>query len=108
MLLEISLVLLLALLVLILATVISRRKRKDGLLVPDWKPDTIYLAQVSSLSSIYTLYTVFYTIYTVYLHPSQFPPSPGVRSISPFSLKLETWLRLANIPYINVYTRRSI
>ena len=107
MLLEISLVLLLALLVLILATVISRRKRKDGLLVPDWKPDTIYLAQVSSLSSIYALYSI-YTIYTGDRHPSQFPPSPGVRSISPFSLKLETWLRLANIPYINVYTRRSI
>ena len=31
-----------------------------------------------------------------------------MRSISPFSLKLETWLRLAEIPYINVYTRRYI
>ena len=48
--------------------------------MPDWRQDEVYLAQ--------------------------FPPSPRVRSISPFSLKLETWLRLAQIPYKNVYTRK--
>ena len=59
----------------------SRRKRlEDGLLVTDWSQGQVYLAQ--------------------------FPPSPRVRSISPFALKLETWLRLAKIPYKNVYTRR--
>ena len=59
--------------------VIRRRRRREELLVPDWSPDVVYLAQ--------------------------FPPSPRVRSISPFSLKLETWLRLAHIPYKNIYTR---
>ena len=79
MLLEISLVLLLALLVLILATVISRRKRKDGLLVPDWKPDTIYLAQVSSLSSIYALRIIPYLHYLHCLHCVPAPlPVPAV------------------------------
>jgi len=34
----------------------------------------------------------------------QFPCSPGMRSISPFALKLETWLRLTGIQYTNVYT----
>ena len=53
---------------------------EDGLLVSDWSQDQVYLAQ--------------------------FPPSPRVRSISPFALKLETWLRLAKIPYQNVYTRK--
>ena len=53
---------------------------ENCLLVPDWRQDEVYLAQ--------------------------FPPSPRVRSISPFSLKLETWLRLAQIPYQNVYTRK--
>ena len=63
-------------------TVSRRRKRKmeDSLLVSDWSQDQVYLAQ--------------------------FPPSPRVRSISPFALKLETWLRLAKIPYKNVYTRK--
>ena len=53
---------------------------EDILLVSDWRQDQVYLAQ--------------------------FPPSPRVRSISPFALKLETWLRLAKIPYQNVYTRK--
>ena len=53
---------------------------EDILLVSDWRRDQVYLAQ--------------------------FPPSPRVRSISPFALKLETWLRLAKIPYKNVYTRK--
>merc|ERR1711862_109941 len=30
-------------------------------------------------------------------------PSPEVRSISPFALKLETWLRLVGIKYVNRY-----
>jgi len=34
----------------------------------------------------------------------QFPCSPEMRSISPFALKLETWLRLTGIKYTNVYT----
>merc|ERR1719233_2877837 len=34
----------------------------------------------------------------------QFPCSPEMRSISPFALKLETWLRLTGIQYTNVYT----
>merc|ERR1719233_2758095 len=34
----------------------------------------------------------------------QFPCSPEMRSISPFALKLETWLRLTGIRYTNVYT----
>jgi len=34
----------------------------------------------------------------------QFPCSPGLRSISPFSLKLETWFRLTGIQYTNAYT----
>ena len=34
----------------------------------------------------------------------QFPCSPKMRSISPFAIKLETWLRLTGIQYTNVYT----
>jgi len=34
----------------------------------------------------------------------QYPVSPHIRSISPFTLKLETWLRLAGIDYEPVYT----
>ena len=34
----------------------------------------------------------------------QFPVSPTVRTISPFSLKLETYFRLKKVPYENVYT----
>ena len=36
----------------------------------------------------------------------QFPLCPSVRSISPFALKLETWLRLANIKYENIFTMK--
>ena len=65
----------------LLVFIIRRRRRmEESLLVSDWRQDEVYLAQ--------------------------FPPSPRVRSISPFSLKLETWLRLAKIPYQNVYTRK--
>ena len=55
-------------------------KSTPPLLEPCWTPDQVYLAQ--------------------------FPPSPHVRSISPFSLKLETWLRLTGISYQNIYTRK--
>ena len=37
----------------------------------------------------------------VYLHT--FPPSPYVYSMSPFSLKVESWLRLHGIDYECVY-----
>lgn len=37
----------------------------------------------------------------------QFPISPHIRSISPFSLKLETWLRVNSVNYDNVYSVRS-
>jgi len=47
-------------------------------IVKNWKKDMVYLCQ--------------------------FPCSPGMRSISPFALKLETWLRLTGIQYTNVYT----
>ena len=36
----------------------------------------------------------------------QFPLVPSVRTISPFSLKLETWLRVAGVKYENIFTRR--
>ena len=78
MILEISVFLLL--LTLLMIQIVRIRRQKDALLVPDWSRDMVYLAQ--------------------------FPPSPNVRSISPFSLKLETWLRLAKIPYKNIYTRK--
>ena len=39
---------------------------------------------------------------TVYL--VQFPPSPKIRSISPFSLKLETYLRLKKVNYEPIYS----
>ena len=56
------------------------KPKATPLLEPNWTQDQVYLAQ--------------------------FPPSPHVRSISPFSLKLETWLRLTGIPYENIYTRK--
>ena len=70
------------LLVTVLVVVVVRRRRREEerLLVPDWEQDVVYLAQ--------------------------FPPSPSVRSISPFALKLETWLRISNIKYENVITTK--
>ena len=75
---EISVFLLL--LTLLMIQIVRVRRQKNALLFTDWSRDLVYLAQ--------------------------FPPSPNVRSISPFSLKLETWLRLAKIPYKNIYTRK--
>jgi len=46
---------------------------------PDWKQDVVYLCQ--------------------------FPLCPSVRSISPFAIKLETWLRVAGIKYECIYTK---
>lgn len=37
----------------------------------------------------------------------QFPVSPYIRTISPFSLKLETWLRRNKIDYENVHTMKK-
>ena len=34
----------------------------------------------------------------------QFPISPTIRTISPFALKLETYLRLKKVPYECVYS----
>jgi len=44
----------------------------------DWEKDVVYLCQ--------------------------FPLCPSVRTISPFALKLETWLRLTGIKYENIHT----
>jgi len=53
-------------------------KRDKHPVVKNWKKDMVYLCQ--------------------------FPCSPKMRSISPFAIKLETWLRLTGIQYTNVYT----
>ncbi|TRY79376.1 hypothetical protein TCAL_09824 [Tigriopus californicus] len=61
----------------------SRRSAaaKPALHVPNWVKDTVYLVQVL--------------------------PSPQVRTISPFALKLETWLRMVGLKYENVYTLKT-
>lgn len=56
----------------------SSNKNETKLHVPKWKKDVVYLVQVNVAKE--------------------------VRTISPFALKLETWLRLAKIPYENVYS----
>jgi len=56
---------------------LSRRQVKYPI-VKNWMKDMVYLCQ--------------------------FPCSPEMRSISPFALKLETWLRLTGVQYTNVYT----
>ena len=56
-------------------------KPKDEKIVlqkPDFKKDIVYLVQ--------------------------FPISPTIRTISPFALKLETYLRLKKVPYECVYS----
>jgi len=57
---------------------VQKEKDKNRLQRPNWKKDKVYLVQ--------------------------FPVSPHVRSISPFSLKLETWIKLNQIDYENVYS----
>jgi len=56
------------------------KKKDPGLQKPDWKKDVVYLCQ--------------------------FPLVPSVRTISPFAIKLETWLRVSGIKYENVFTRK--
>jgi len=56
------------------------RKSEPSLQKSDWERDVVYLCQ--------------------------FPLCPSVRSISPFALKVETWLRLANIKYENIFTMK--
>ena len=50
------------------------KKKDPGLQKPDWKKDVVYLCQ--------------------------FPLVPSVRTISPFAIKLETWLRVSGKPYL--------
>ena len=64
----------------ILYKVFRPKEKKIILRKPDYKNDLIYLMQ--------------------------FPVSPTIRSISPFSIKLETFLRLKKIPYEPVYCRK--
>lgn len=47
---------------------------------PDWEKDVVYLCQ--------------------------FPLCPSVRTISPFALKLETWLRMNGIKYENIFSMK--
>ena len=56
------------------------RQPKISLQKRDWERDVVYLCQ--------------------------FPLCPSVRTISPFALKLETWLRLTNIKYENIFTMK--
>ena len=69
----------LLLLILIITYIIFKPKEKNIVLrKPDYKKDLVYLVQ--------------------------FPISPSIRTISPFSLKLETYLRLKKIPYEPLYS----
>ena len=66
------------LLLIIITYIIFKPKEKNVVLrKPDYKKDLIYLVQ--------------------------FPISPTIRTISPFALKLETYLRLKKIPYETLY-----
>merc|ERR1711936_1145119 len=70
------------LLIILLATYkfLFRQKGAGGLQRPDWERDVVYLCQ--------------------------FPLCPSVRSISPFALKLETWLRVKKIKYENIFSMK--
>ena len=57
-----------------------RPKPQTGVQKADWSRDVVYLYQ--------------------------FPLCPSVRTISPFALKLETWLRLSGIKYENVFSMK--
>ena len=54
------------------------KEKKIVLQKPDYKKDIVYLVQ--------------------------FPISPTIRTISPFALKLESYLRLKKVPYEPVYS----
>jgi len=56
------------------------KKKESKLQKPNWEKDVVYLCQ--------------------------FPLCPSVRTISPFSLKLETWLRITGIKYENIFTKQ--
>lgn len=58
--------------------VLKPKKKAPGLRKPDFKPNIVYLVQ--------------------------FPVSPVIRTISPFALKLETYLRFKKVPYEPVYS----
>ena len=58
--------------------VLKPKKKTPALRRPDFKPDLVYLVQ--------------------------FPVSPFIRTISPFALKIETYLRLKKVPYEPVYS----
>uniref|UniRef100_A0A914XXT9 Uncharacterized protein n=1 Tax=Panagrolaimus superbus TaxID=310955 RepID=A0A914XXT9_9BILA len=59
---------------------LSSSSRKSGIYMPplvkDWEKDVVYLVQI--------------------------PRAGAIPSVSPYCLKLETWLRMANIPYRNI------
>jgi len=57
-----------------------RSKPPTGVQKSDWSRDVVYLYQ--------------------------FPLCPSVRTISPFALKLETWLRVSNIKYENIFSMK--
>jgi len=68
------------LVVVVVGWMANRRKLRQPLLRPEWRKDVVYLVQ--------------------------FPPSPTVRSVSPFCLKVEAWLISNKIPYENVFSKR--
>uniref|UniRef100_A0AC35FYG6 Failed axon connections protein n=1 Tax=Panagrolaimus sp. PS1159 TaxID=55785 RepID=A0AC35FYG6_9BILA len=59
---------------------LSTSTRKSGVYMPplvkDWEKDVVYLVQI--------------------------PRAGAIPSVSPYCMKLETWLRMANVPYRNV------
>ena len=62
----------------------------------------LYHFKIRTKEKVVTLQKPFPQKDVVYL--VQFPPSPKIRSISPFSLKLETYLRLKKVRYEPVYS----
>ena len=62
----------------------------------------LYYFKFRTKEKVITLQKPFPQKDVVYL--VQFPPSPKIRSISPFSLKLETYLRLKKVKYEPIYS----
>ena len=62
----------------------------------------LFLFKLKSSKKITQLQKTFPNKDTVYL--IQFPVSPEIRSISPFAIKLETYLRLKKVKYEPVYS----